>query len=167
MRAGATRGDSSALCLPSSVPSGPVREDELNGRFPRQQTSEMGQLTKYSNRFALSLQVAGVSQKLVLRADGRAEIIRAIAEPGRALLVEGRQECLRERFESLFAPFSKLEATTGVSWAAAVDIGGFHSGTVVSGVMNTLGNLGGAVSPLAFSLLIEWTGTWMVPFLVA
>ncbi len=59
-----------------------------------------------------------------------------------------------------------LESTTGASWAAAVDIGREDAGTV-SGFMNTCGNLGGALSPLAFGWLVEITGGWTVPFLAA
>jgi sugar phosphate permease len=59
-----------------------------------------------------------------------------------------------------------LELTTGVSWAVAVDIGKNNAGAV-SGVMNTFGNLGGALSPLIFGVLVEITGSWAAPFLVA
>ncbi len=62
------------------------------------------------------------------------------------------------------AAATALESTTGAAWAAAVDIGREDAG-VVSGFMNTCGNLGGALSPLVFGLLVDLTGSWTVPFL--
>lgn len=59
-----------------------------------------------------------------------------------------------------------LESITGVSWAASVDIGRENSG-LASGIMNTSGNIGGALSPAVFGLLVEQTGMWQLPFLVA
>jgi sugar phosphate permease len=59
-----------------------------------------------------------------------------------------------------------LEFTTGVSWAVAMDVGPEYAGTV-SAMMNTFGNLGGALSPLIFGMLVQWTGRWELPFLVA
>ena len=46
-----------------------------------------------------------------------------------------------------------LEFTIGPSWAVPMDIGGEHSGTV-SGMMNMAGNIGGALSPLVFGVLV-------------
>lgn len=54
----------------------------------------------------------------------------------------------------------------GVYWASALDIAGPHAGTV-SGLMNTFGNLGGFVSPLAFGYIVQTTGNWATPFLIA
>jgi len=59
-----------------------------------------------------------------------------------------------------------LQITVSVSWATAIDIGSDFSGTV-SAVMNSSGNLGGAISPLAFGVLATWSGSWEVPFVVA
>lgn len=50
-----------------------------------------------------------------------------------------------------------LELTVGVSWAIPLDIGGDYAGSV-SGVMNTLGNLGGAVSTSAAGYLVKYFG---------
>jgi len=58
-----------------------------------------------------------------------------------------------------------LECTIGPSWAVPMDVGGEHSGTV-SGMMNTAGNIGGAVSPLVFGVLVEF-GSWQAPFLLS
>jgi len=58
-----------------------------------------------------------------------------------------------------------LELTVGVSWAVPLDIGGDLAGSV-SAVMNTLGNIGGALAPTFFAVLAAGTH-WERPFLVA
>lgn len=58
-----------------------------------------------------------------------------------------------------------LELTVGVSWAVPLDIGGDYAGSV-SSVMNTFGNIGGAISPTALAYLVGAYG-WNQPFLVA
>jgi MFS family permease len=61
--------------------------------------------------------------------------------------------------------FFGLEITVGVSWAIPLDIGGDFAGSV-SAVMNTAGNIGGAISPVLLAYLVEGFG-WNIPFLVA
>jgi sugar phosphate permease len=58
-----------------------------------------------------------------------------------------------------------LECTIGPSWAVPMHVGGKYSGTV-SGVMNMSGNIGGALSPLVFGVLVQ-VGSWVAPFIVA
>jgi predicted MFS family arabinose efflux permease len=58
-----------------------------------------------------------------------------------------------------------LELTVAVSWAICLDIGGEYSGSV-SSVMNTWGNLGGAISAVMVGYLATLLG-WTSPFLVA
>jgi sugar phosphate permease len=58
-----------------------------------------------------------------------------------------------------------LECTIGPSWAVPMHVGGKHSGTV-SGMMNMAGNIGGALSPLVFGVLVQ-VGSWVAPFIVA
>ena len=60
--------------------------------------------------------------------------------------------------------FFGLELTVGVSWAIPLDIGGDFAGSV-SSVMNTAGNIGGAISPALLAYLVKGYG-WDVPFLV-
>jgi sugar phosphate permease len=52
-------------------------------------------------------------------------------------------------------------AALGVSpaWAVCLEIGGRHAG-VVSGAMNTFGNLGGTLSPLVVGWCLERWGSW-------
>ncbi len=58
-----------------------------------------------------------------------------------------------------------LETTVGVSWAIPLDIGGDYAGSV-SALMNTCGNIGGAISPILLGYLVESFG-WNVPFVVS
>jgi len=58
-----------------------------------------------------------------------------------------------------------LEVTVGVSWAIPLDVGGDFAGSV-SAVMNTCGNIGGAISPALLAYLVRGYG-WEMPFLVA
>jgi len=58
-----------------------------------------------------------------------------------------------------------LECTIGPSWSVPMDVGGKFSGTV-SGMMNMAGNIGGALSPLVFGVLVQY-GSWQAPFIVA
>jgi sugar phosphate permease len=58
-----------------------------------------------------------------------------------------------------------LECTIGPSWAVPMDMGGEVSGTV-SGMMNMAGNIGGALSPIVFGVLVQF-GSWQAPFIVA
>jgi ACS family glucarate transporter-like MFS transporter len=51
------------------------------------------------------------------------------------------------------------------SWAICHDIGGEAAGTV-TGCMNTFGNLGGALSPLAVGYALQWWGSWETPLLL-
>jgi MFS transporter, ACS family, glucarate transporter len=57
-----------------------------------------------------------------------------------------------------------MESTVGVSWAITLDIGADSAGAV-SAVMNTSGNLGGAISSALSAYLITFFG-WNAPFLV-
>ena len=55
-------------------------------------------------------------------------------------------------------------AALGVApaWAVCLSIGGRHAG-VVSGAMNTFGNLGGVMSPLVVGWCLEAWGSWQLP----
>jgi predicted MFS family arabinose efflux permease len=60
--------------------------------------------------------------------------------------------------------FFGLEWTVGVSWAIPLDIGGDFAGSV-SAVMNTLGNIGGAISAAVVTYAATRYG-WNSPFLI-
>jgi sugar phosphate permease len=61
--------------------------------------------------------------------------------------------------------FFGLELTVGVSWAVTLDIGADYAGSV-SAVMNSCGNIGGAISPALLAYLVRAYG-WNVPFVIA
>lgn len=50
-----------------------------------------------------------------------------------------------------------LELTVGVSWALTLDVGGIFAGSV-SAVMNTFGNIGGAVAAAITGYILVWSG---------
>ena len=65
-----------------------------------------------------------------------------------------------------------LAATLGVAdlcvsscWAMCHDIGGRNAG-IVTGAMNTWGNIGGALSPLVVGYAVGWWNSWTVPFYI-
>lgn len=62
--------------------------------------------------------------------------------------------------------FAAGSATLGVApaWAACLDIGGRHAG-VVTGAMNTFGNLGGTAMPLLMGYSLKWWGSWNISLL--
>jgi MFS transporter, ACS family, glucarate transporter len=53
----------------------------------------------------------------------------------------------------------------GASWGACADIAGSHAATV-SAAMNTSGQIGGVLSPIAFALLTRTSGSWAAPLYV-
>jgi MFS family permease len=46
------------------------------------------------------------------------------------------------------------------------DIGGDAAGTVTA-IMNTFGNIGGALSPIVVGYAVQWWGSWSIPLLIA
>lgn len=62
--------------------------------------------------------------------------------------------------------FFFLDATIAVFWAIAMDMGGSYAATS-AGWMNTWANVGGVISPIVFGVLVQETGSWTLPFLVA
>jgi MFS family permease len=51
-------------------------------------------------------------------------------------------------------------------WAICHDVGRNAAGTV-TGCMNTLANIGGALSPLVVGYTVQWWGSWATPLLIA
>jgi len=50
-------------------------------------------------------------------------------------------------------------------WAVCLDVGSHHVG-VVTGFMNTFGNLGGLVGPVVVGLMVDRLGSWTLPLYV-
>jgi MFS family permease len=55
--------------------------------------------------------------------------------------------------------------TLAPAWATAVDVGGRHAG-VAAGTMNTVGQIGGILSPIVLAYLVDATGDWNLPLVV-
>jgi ACS family glucarate transporter-like MFS transporter len=53
----------------------------------------------------------------------------------------------------------------GACWAVCLDVGSTHAG-VVTGFMNTFGNLGGLVGPLVVGYMVERWQSWISPFYI-
>jgi sugar phosphate permease len=53
----------------------------------------------------------------------------------------------------------------GACWAVCLDVGDAHAG-VVTGFMNTFGNLGGLIGPLVVGLAVDRWHSWTFPFYV-
>ncbi|HSV13134.1 MAG TPA: MFS transporter [Tepidisphaeraceae bacterium] len=64
---------------------------------------------------------------------------------------------------ALAAGFADLSLSP--SWAMCHDVGGEAAGTV-TGAMNTLGNLGGAISPLVVGYSVQMWGSWSRPLVI-
>jgi MFS family permease len=55
--------------------------------------------------------------------------------------------------------------TISAAWAVCLDIGRKYAG-IVSGCMNTVGNIGGAIAPLVVGYAVKHWGSWTLPFYV-
>jgi uncharacterized membrane protein YeaQ/YmgE (transglycosylase-associated protein family) len=68
---------------------------------------------------------------------------------------------------ALTTAFFFLEGANANLWAIAMDLGGnYYSGTV-SGIMNTGFGVAGMISPVVFGLIVDLSGSWVVPFVVS
>jgi len=77
-----------------------------------------------------------------------------VADPVRAMILLG----LAGFFNDFVMP---------ACWAGCMDIGGRYSGTV-SGAMNMVGNIGGALSPMLVGYILTWSpGNWTLTFYVS
>lgn len=65
----------------------------------------------------------------------------------------------------LACALASADLALSACWAVCLDVGGHHAG-VVTGFMNTAGNLGGLVGPVVFGIAVERWNSWTIPFLV-
>jgi MFS transporter, ACS family, glucarate transporter len=61
--------------------------------------------------------------------------------------------------------FFWAELCLSPSWAMCHDIGGEAAGTI-TGAMNTLGNIGGSISPLVVGYSVQLWGSWSTPLVI-
>ncbi|MGA3306649.1 MAG: MFS transporter [Stellaceae bacterium] len=66
----------------------------------------------------------------------------------------------------LCAAFFCLELIIGPIWSVPMDIAPRHSGTA-SGIMNTGSAVAGIISPVVFGYIVDWSGSWQLPFAVS
>src|ERR1700726_404593 len=115
--------------------------------------------------------VGGLATDWLLKKSGNTRLARrAVAIVGMLgcvvfIVPAGLTEDAYTAVYCLTAAMFFLECTIGPSWAVPMDTGGEHSGTV-SGMMNMAGNIGGALSPIVFGVLVQ-IGSWQAPFIVA
>ena len=60
---------------------------------------------------------------------------------------------------------ASADLALGACWAVPIDIAPDHAG-VITGCMNTLGNLGGLIGPLVVGVAVDRWGSWTFPFYV-
>jgi ACS family glucarate transporter-like MFS transporter len=65
----------------------------------------------------------------------------------------------------LACALAAVDLALSACWAVCLDIGRDHAG-VITGYMNTVGNLGGLVTPLVFGYAVERLGSWDLPFVI-
>ncbi len=54
-------------------------------------------------------------------------------------------------------------ATISAAWSVCLDVGRRYAG-IITGCMNTVGNIGGAIAPLVTGYAVERYGSWNLPF---
>src|SRR3954466_4654467 len=110
-------------------------------------------------RLARVVGTMGLARKIVavigfVGASASVILFTRIVDPATAMIVLG--------IAGMFNDFVMPPA-----WAACMDVGGRYSGTV-SGSMNMMGNIAGALSPLGVGYLLAWTGqNWTMTFYVS
>jgi ACS family glucarate transporter-like MFS transporter len=60
---------------------------------------------------------------------------------------------------------ASADLALGACWAVCLDVGADHAG-VVTGFMNTFGNVGGLVGPIVVGLAVDRWHSWTFPFYV-
>jgi MFS family permease len=97
---------------------------------------------------------------------GRA--IGAVAMPlsGIALAVAALTDSPIVAAGALIAAAGAGDLCLSPSWAMCHDIGGDAAGTV-TGIMNTFGNIGGALSPVVVGYALKEWDSWAIPLLIA
>ena len=65
----------------------------------------------------------------------------------------------------LACALASADLALGACWAVPIDIAPDHAG-VITGCMNTLGNLGGLIGPLVVGVAVDRWGSWTFPFYV-
>jgi nitrate/nitrite transporter NarK len=67
---------------------------------------------------------------------------------------------------SLAAAFFFLEMSEGPIWAVPIDVAPHFAG-LAGGIMSTVAGLAAVLSPVVFGAIVDWTGSYSVPFAVS
>lgn len=104
--------------------------------------------------------------RLGLRAARRLPAIAGLVGAAAFLSLAATLESNAWALVCLGLSFGSAELILAVTWATCLDIGGSAAG-VVSGTMNSLGQIGGALAPWLIGLMVDRTGSWELPLLVS
>jgi len=91
-----------------------------------------------------------------------------VAFSGSSVLLVATTQSQTRMTKAILIAFALASADLALSaaWAVCLDIGRRHAG-VVTGFMNTFGNLGGFVGPIVMGYTVQRWHAWSVPFYVA
>ena len=120
---------------------------------------------RHERRRRLALRPAGPRSGAICAAAGWSSPWPGSSLAGLAILPGVLANNANTGLACLTLALAGLELTVAVAWAICLDIGGDYCGSV-TGVMNTLGNLGGALSAVMIGYLATIFG-WTVPFIVS
>jgi nitrate/nitrite transporter NarK len=95
-------------------------------------------------------------------------LLGCCAFSGSALLLLGSTVVEERLSKAVLIASALASADLGLAaaWAVCLDVGRRHAG-VVTGAMNTFGNLGGMFAPLVVGYVVERYGSWNVAFQVS
>jgi sugar phosphate permease len=82
------------------------------------------------------------------------------------LLASTRPDDRVARAVLLALALAAADLALSACWSVCLDIGRGYAG-VVTGFMNTFGNLGGVLAPIVFGVVVARYGSWTIPFYVS
>lgn len=107
-----------------------------------------------------------LTPRLGIRSSRRIPAVAGLLAAGIFLALAATAESNVLALTCLGLSFGCAELILAITWATCLDIGGSAAG-VVSGTMNSLGQIGGALAPWLIGMMVDRTGTWELPLLVS
>ncbi len=107
-----------------------------------------------------------LAPRLGIRTARRLPAVAGLLAAGAFLALAGTLDNNTLALVCLGLSFGCAELILAVTWATCLDIGGSAAG-VVSGTMNSLGQIGGALAPWLIGVMVDRTGSWELPLLVS
>ncbi|MBI3694912.1 MAG: MFS transporter [Acidobacteria bacterium] len=105
-------------------------------------------------------------RRVGLRWGRRIPAISGLAAAGILLAVAALARGSLASLLALALSFGAADLILAVCWATCVDLGRQNAGAV-SGIMNSLGQVGGMFSPYLLGWLLEKWGSWTIPLLIS